>query len=435
MKEKLFVLTVALPLLLGCAVPVEMTDVGRRSVREYIAEDATTRLGDEYVLDMPLSGTLQRIDWEVGDVVKTGEVICRIEPYMLEQQIREIEALIQQSRAQVDGVDAVKPKQEDIDTAILRVRELRDGEEITQKELSIAHVDYDEAEKKHNRAQGLLKEHAVSQSFFDAAQRTYKTSHENIERARLNVAATTKAREIAELSLKRLQASTDDNEYMRDAYLAEIDALKSRLNVMGKDLEKTVIKSPVTGSILEKYVEDRRVLAAGTPILKIGDMSSIEIECDVLSEEVPRVRIGQDVEIFGKALGGKVVMGTVTRVHPAGFKKLSALGIEQQRVRVVIAFDDAQAELRPGTSIDLRIITNESKNALSIPERATFRHGDGWAVFVVNSRTARTQPIVLGLKNDDWAEVIQGLEEGTVIIAEPTNDLKEGARVVQADSE
>lgn len=413
----------------GCSTPVEMFEVSRRDVAQRLSEDAVTRLADEFVVDMPVSGTLTRLEWEVGDHVKKGGVIAQVEPFELQQGVREIEAAIRQLEAQLEGVDIAKPKEEDIETAELRVREARDAEAIAKRELTIATVDYEEAEKKYRRAQELLRQNAVSQSFYDEAERAYKSLQENIERAKLGVEASQKAREIAEIALRRLTESIDDNEYMREAYHAEIEGLKSRLQVMKRDLDKTEIRSPVSGPVLELYVEDQRVLAAGSPILRVGDMDSVEIECDVLSEEVSAVKPGQKVEISGKALQGRVVHGRVERIHPSGFKKLSALGIEQQRVRVIISFDPSDTELRPGTSVDVTIITDEQQNVLAVPERSTFKNEGQWSVFVVEGGKARLRPVELGLKNDEWAEVKEGLEQGDLIITEPSNSIADGMRV------
>jgi HlyD family secretion protein len=203
---------------------------------------------------------------------------------------------------------------------------------------------------------------------------------------------------------------------------AQLQALKS-------DLEKTVVEAPISGVVLEKYVEDERVLPAGTPLLKLGDLRAVEIECDVLSEEVGRIHVGDPVEITGKALQGIVRMGRVARVYPSGFKKISALGIEQQRVRTIIEFDNNGLDLRPGTSVDLRIITEERTDVIAVPERATFRHKDGWAVFTVDAGRARLTPIEIGIKNNELAEVRSGLEVGQVVVAEPKNELADGVRV------
>jgi len=290
-------------------------------------------------------------------------------------------------------------------------------------------LEYVEAEKDYQRMQVLHAQGAVSQAEFDAAERVFKQLSHGRERAQLVERASRAAREIAQLTSQRVAGSIDDNEYMRKMYQAGIEQLGSELEVFKSDLAKTRIVAPVTGPILEKYVEDELVLAIGTPLLKMGDLDSIEIECDVLSEEVGGIQVGNPVEIGGKALQGKAILGTVSRIYPAGFKKISSLGIEQQRVRTLIAFNNTDCHLRAGTSVEVKIITAEHAEALAIPERATFRQEGQWYVFAVHRGRARLTPVTLGLKNDDWAEIIEGLEPGQTVVAEPKNDLEDGARV------
>ncbi|MCC6696113.1 MAG: efflux RND transporter periplasmic adaptor subunit [Candidatus Hydrogenedentes bacterium] len=410
-------------------VAVEMAEVSARTVREYIAEDAKTRLADDYIIDMPLSGTVDAITLEEGDEVEAGGCVATVDAYGLEQQVAALEALIAQARARITSVDVEKPKPEDLASAELRIKEEHDRQAIAAKERAIAENDFRNAEREWNRVKALFESGAVSQSQYDEAERGLKNARENLERVSLASDSVKKALDIAELASQRLAGSVDDNEFMREVYRKEIENLESQLNVLKDDLAKTQIASPVKGVVLEKFVDDKRVLAAGTPLLRIGDLQTIEIECDVLSEEIVRVKVDDPVEITGKALNDRVVLGRVNRIYPSGFQKVSALGIEQQRVRTILTFDDPSENLRPGTSVDVRIITGEVKDAISVPERATFRSDGGWAVFVVEGGRARLVPVEIALKNDDWAAIRSGLQPGQIVVAEPKNELADGVRV------
>jgi len=311
----------------------------------------------------------------------------------------------------------------------MRVKEAQDALQIAEKEHSIARIDFTEAQKDYERAKKLLTEGVASQSEFDRAERRFKGLEQHLQRTRLAVDASRKGLEIAKLGSQRMLGSVDDNEYMREVYQAEIERQQAQISILRSDLEKMVIRAPVSGPLLEKYVENRRVLMAGTPLLKLGDLASIEIECDVLSEEVVRVREGNEVEITGKALGANPVTGTVKRVYPSAFMKISSLGIEQQRVKTLIAFDNTALGLRAGTRIDIKIVTEAHDEALAVPERATFRREGQWYVFAVEGGRTRLRPVTLGLKNDEWAEVLEGLSPQEIIISEPMNDLEDGMRV------
>jgi len=419
--------------MLGQALPVEMVSVSVQTVREFVAEDAKTRLADEYIVDMPISGTVERLALDVGMQVKQGEVVARIDAYELTQQIRQIEAQILQTKAAVAGVDVAKPKDEDIESARLHVTELADSLAIARKTREVIEFNFIEAKLAYERAQGLLEGGAASQSFFDEAKTRFNGLAADRERVKLQVDAAQKALEQAELAHQRVVNSIDDNEYMRESYLAEIDMLKAQLAILEDDLSEAVVKAPVSGPVLEKFVQDRRVLAAGSPLLKIGDLQSIEIECDVLSEEISRMRVGNKVVISGKALQDREIIGEVSRIYPSGFMKISSLGVEQQRVRTLISFDSADAPLRPGTRVDVEIVTEEAVDVLTVPDRAVFRHEGGWAVFVVDGGHAQLTPVEIGLRNEDWAEVREGLTADTVVVGELKNDLVEGARVTPLD--
>lgn len=410
-------------------VSVEVGTPEQRSVSEYIAEEAWTRLAEEYVIDLPVSGTLERIQLEIGDEVTKGEEVARLDSYEIEQEIGGIQARMRQAAAQIDGLETAKPKTQDLETATLRIKEMMDGYRIAQRENSIAAIDFEDAKRAHERAAYLRAEGVASQAQLDEAERRYKGLEENLERTRLAEEASKKSLEIAQLASDRVIDSVDDNEYMRDVYNAEIAALQARLNVLESNLEKSKILAPVSGPVLEKYVSDRRVMPAGSPLIKVGDLSTMEIECDVLSEEVGRIQPGDRVVISGKAVGGQDTEGTVKRVYPAAFRKISSLGIEQQRVKVLIEFDNSGLNLRAGTRLDVKIITAEHERVLAVPERATFKREGGWYVFTVEGGVARLTPIGIGLKNDTWAEITEGLSAGVQIVLNPKNDIDDGVRV------
>jgi HlyD family secretion protein len=411
-------------------IAVEMGAPERRAVREFIAEDARTRLTDEYVIDMPVNGTVEHIEWNVGDVVEAGETLARVDTFDLEQQLQSLQAQVAQIRAQMVSVDVEKPKPEDLAASQKQIEEARESLSIAGKALSIAEINLQQAELAYERAQNLVREGIASQQDLDRARTAHEAAEQEVDRARLAQNASELNVEITQLSSKRLVGSVDDNEFMRDVYQAQITGLQARMNMLREDIDKTNIRAPVTGPILEKFVESRRVLAAGTPLLRQGDLASIDVESDILSEEVVRVKVGDQVDLLGKALGEVVIEGRVKRIYPSAFKKISSLGIEQQRVKVLIEFDNSSAELRPGTSLDAHIITAETESAIAVPERSIFRREGQWYLFAVDGNEAVLTPIEIGLKNDEWVEVVSGLDADERIILEPGNDLEPGSAVV-----
>ena len=409
-----------------------LVDIGsptREIVQEFIAEEAITRLAQEYTVAMPINGTLERITLEVGDEVTEGETIALVVPFELEQQIRSLNARIEQARAQLSGVDVLGPRTEDVSMAAVRAREAADTLQMVRREREITLINLENARRNFERAEELFQEGVAPAAQRDEAQRALRALQESIERAGLAEDAAEKALRVAELNAQRVEGTVGDYDYQREIYRAEIDSLEAQRLVLTHDLDKADIKAPVSGPVLEKYIDDQRVLAAGTPLLKLGDLGTMEVESDILSEEVVRIGVGDPVEIHGRALQDSVLNGTVTRIYPSAFRKISSLGIEQQRVKVLIGFDNTGARLRVGTRLDVRVIVNRSENALAIPERATFRREGQWYVFAVEGGIARLRPIRIGLKNDTWAEILEGIDEGTQIVLEPRNEMEDGVRV------
>jgi HlyD family secretion protein len=179
--------------------------------------------------------------------------------------------------------------------------------------------------------------------------------------------------------------------------------------------------------------ESEWVVAEGTPLVTVGDPARIEVVVDLLSREAARVRTGDSVQITQWG-GPDPLPGSVKRVEPFGRLKVSALGIEEQRVNVIIGFDRSDAEkarrLGHGYQIDATIILWSKNDALRVPIGALFRGGDGaWRVFVAQGGRARERKLTVGHINDEFGEVLAGLSNGDWVILNPNNSLKDGARI------
>jgi len=416
------------PVLLGICRPT----VG--AVAAYVAEDGKTRLDEEYTVTMPIAGRVRRIELEEGNGVTSGDVVARIDDFELRRQLDKLRAQVEETRKLIEGVDIAKPKPEDLESARLKVAEARFQLDSTSKSIGIATIALGDAERDFRRMENLLAGGVVQRAQYDTAKAALDKAREALANDRIRSQAARKTLEIAQVASDRLRRSVDDNEYLRGVYLAQIRQTDAQTALIQDQLSKTIIRSPVTGDVLDKYAKDEQVLQAGTALLKIGDMSTIEIESDILSEEVGRVQPGQRVEISGKALGGQTVEGKVKRIYPGGFKKISALGIEQQRVKVIVAFDNGPLRLRPYVSVDLRIVTDERKNVLTLPDQAVFKNGNDWAVLVIANGRLVVKPIEIGLRNDQLVELVKGIENDAVVVAEPTNDLRPGQRARPTNS-
>ena len=417
------------------AVVVETVAVERGPLVSHLTEEAETLLDNDYIVAMPVSGRLLRIDLKEGYVAERGEMIARVDTFEREKQLQNLESRVVEIRAQIVGVDKAKPKPEDIRAAELAVEEAEGRLAVARKALEAARVDYEQERKQYERRKALFEGGAISQSLFDEYERNYLVLKAQCDQARLAQGVAENVCEQAEVKLTRLRDSIDDNEYQRAAFLAQIEQAETQMAVLRDEIARSEIKAPVRGPVLEKYQENEQVLAAGTPILKLGDMESIRVMSDVLSEEIGRVHVGDDAEIYGPAVGEKPVPAEVERIYPGGFEKISSLGIEQQRVKVIFRFDNAELQLRPGVRVDVRVVTDRKADALLVPERALFKESDSWALFVLREGQARLTPVGVGLRGEDRAEVVSGVEAGDVVIVGPPPDLKDGDRCVAAEAD
>jgi len=197
------------------------------------------------------------------------------------------------------------------------------------------------------------------------------------------------------------------------------------------------MRSPIDGVVLRRLIDSERFLQAGEPIVEIGRLEDLRVEADVLSVDVVSVKPGQRVEIYGPTIGSEPVDGTVATIYPAGFTKRSSLGVEQQRVTVVIDFDEkakkqllSERNLGVGYRVRVRIITDAAENANYLPRTAIFRgENSQWSVFAVRGGRLVTVPVEVGLINDRRVEIRGGLEPDDKIVVAPERNLREGMRV------
>jgi HlyD family secretion protein len=192
------------------------------------------------------------------------------------------------------------------------------------------------------------------------------------------------------------------------------------------------LPTPVSGRVLKIIQESEAAVQAGTPLIEIGDPLDLEVVADLLSSDAVQIKVGAPVRIDG--WGGTSIRGKVVRIDPAGFLKVSALGIEEQRVRVTINFADppeAWSRLGHDYRVIVHVTTWNSEDALTVPVSALFRKGDDWAVFIVDSGRARATVVKIGHRNSRIAEVIGGASQGTQVVVHPSDRLSEGTRIAQ----
>jgi HlyD family secretion protein len=364
------------------AAEVEVAQAARGPMRVTIDEEGETRVRDRFVVSSPVTGRLQRIELEAGDPVVRGRtVVARLLPSespLLDPRTRsELTAGVEAARAAVGQAQAERQR---ADTALERAR------------TTLA------------RQEALAKAGAVAEDVVDEARTQLRIAEE--------------AMRAAQFTVERTQS--------------ELQLARARLEAPSAGGRTVDIVAPVDGVILRRLRQSESVVPVGEPLLEIGDPSRLEIVADLLSTDA--VRVPQGAPVLIEQWGGDHPLnGVVRRVEPSGFMKVSALGVEEQRVNVLIDVTDAPSgggRLGDGYRVEIRIVTWQEDDVVKVPVGALFRQADEWAVFVIEGERALVRTVELGQRNNAEAQVVSGLAEGDRVVLHPPDTLEHETRVI-----
>nr|WP_275092493.1 HlyD family efflux transporter periplasmic adaptor subunit [Sinorhizobium meliloti] len=356
-------------------------------LRVTLDEEGETRVRDVYTLHAPLRGQLQRITAEVGDVVKAGETqLAQIEPappaFLDVRTEAELQAAVEAARA---------------------------AHNLAAAELNKAKADLTFAEGERARARQLIERRTISQRTLEDAERSYHV-------AQANLATAEAALKVREHELHQARSRLLSRQEIRS---------------LREDCECMPVTAPVSGVVLQVMRRSEGVVEAGTPLLDIGDPTDLEIVVNFLSEDAVRIRPGQRAIITD--WGGEDLNAVVRRIEPFGQTQVSALGIEEQRVDVILDFADPTESWRSlghGYRVDVQVILFEGE-VLKLPLGALFRQGEEWAVFVAAEGRARLRPVAVSQRNSLAVEIREGLVPGERVILYPSDRIKDGAAIVE----
>jgi HlyD family secretion protein len=381
------------------SVEVDVVRASRGSLQVTIDEEGETRVRERFVVSAPVAGRLQRIELEPGHPVRRGEtVLARLtpaQPGLLDPRARaELGAAVEAARA---ALGQARAERERATASLERARSIL------------------------RRQQGLGESGVISRDDLEAAETAVRTAEEALRAAEFNVTRTEFEVQTARARLQQPDAG-------------------------GRTIE---LLSPIDGVVLKLLRESQSVVQSGEPLIEVGDPTDLEVVADLLSTDAVRVPAGARVliEHWG---GGRPLEGRVRLVEPSGFMKVSALGVEEQRVNVIIdfvdtaaatgAFDASSRASAPGAAlgdgyrVEVRVVIRDEADVLKVPVGTLFRRGESWAVFVVHEGRARTQVIGIGQRNAAEAQVIEGLEPGEEVVLHPPDTLRDGVRVVERQS-
>jgi len=357
---------------------VETALVTRGPLQVTLDEDGETRAHDRFTLAAPVAGHLSRIVFHEGDQVGPETTLATISPLPLDaREIAEI-------RARIEAAEARKHE--------------------ANQQLARWESDHRQATREFSRARLLSSEGIMPQQQFEQAESKQTSTAEEVKAAE-----------------SRLQAAAAEVERER----AGLVSLEARRSQPGK---LVAIRPPIHCRILRILEKSERVVPLGTPIIVVSNPKNLEIVVDLLSADAVKVQSGASVMVENWG-GPRPLHARVRTVEPYGFTKVSALGIEEQRVNVIADFVDPSDGLGDGYRVDVRIVLWDNPNVLRIPASSLFHIGQQWNVFAIENGRVRRHPVEIGHRNPSEVELTKGLDEGALVILHPATDLRDGGRV------
>jgi HlyD family secretion protein len=363
---------------------VELASVTRGPLVVTIDEEGRTRVRERFVVGAPVAGRVLRIELDPGDRVAAGDVVARLQP--------EAPPLLD-ARARAEAAAAVQSAEASLGRA--RAEEQRARTALTQ------------AQRELTRVRTLTAAGATAAQDLEARETDAALAAEAVDAAVFAVRT-------AAAEVERARA-------------------RARAPVAQRAEGIVAVRAPIAGVVLKRLRESESIVPAGEALIEIGDPRQMEIVTDLLSTDAVRVRPGAraTVEEWG---GDSALSATVRRVEPSGFTKVSALGVEEQRVNVVLdlnADGEDCAALGDAYRVETRIVLWEGAKVLKVPTNALFRHDTRWAVYVASQGRARLTIVELGHQTAQEAEVMAGLSEGERVIVHPGDLLRDGSRIIE----
>ena len=365
-------------------VMVAVTAAVKKPFEVTVEEEGRTRVKDRFVISAPVAGYLRRPELDVGDPVEQQQVVARLDP---------LRAAVLDPRARARAEAGVAAAQASL-------RRAEQAVAAAQAEERFAKIDYE-------RKKTLCADACVSQDEVDRAETRWRQASANLRSSQFAV-------EVARF---------------------ELDAARTALQYSGTDTadssETVALISPVAGKVLRMYRESEGPVQVGEELIELGDPAALEVEIDVLSEDAVRIEPGTPAR-FHRWGGEPALAGVVRTVEPVGFTKISALGVEEQRVMVIADLTSPHTQwqrLGDGYRVEAQFVLWQDEDVLQIPSSALFRYHDGWAVFVIDNGRARRQVVTTGRRNGLDVQITAGLPEQALVITHPDERIADGTRV------
>jgi HlyD family secretion protein len=418
-------------------VSVEAAVAERGSIAEFVEERGKTRLPQTYNITMPFDGRIAPIELVEGAVVRKDQVVAQVLPTDLQLNVEEATAAVDRLKASIVENDDASVETTGLKQSINFVESMNRSVEAAKARVEAGKAKLEYANSNLGRISRLRQSNTVTEDDYERAQLEQVQASIDYQQDVLVLRGMEAMQAATALMPTAVRQYIDRKTLTHQVLEMQLNEAQVQLKEVQRDQKRGELKSPIEGVVLERAMSDERQVSAGTVLLTIGRLEDLEIEADVLSQDVVNVKKDNEVEIPGPAIGPESAKGKVDRIYPAGFTKTSSLGVEQQRVKVIIAFnpeDLSRVRSQRGLGVDYRvrvkIFTTQKDDALTVPRSALFRGGDGgWQLFVVRGGKAQLQPVKVGLMNDELAEITEGVQAEENVVLAPETSLRDGVRV------
>ncbi len=422
----------------GAPRPVDVTVAETGEVKAFIEERAKTTLPRIYRIAMPLDGRILPITVSEDQQVSKGQTLALMDTSDLDAEVAKAKFRVEQFARKI--VEQADNRLED--NSLVQFDEFLKSMNLTveagskQQEASKAKWQY--ARNEFDRKYQLFKKNALSESELNEADLFRKQSEIDYQKEILtwrSLQAIQSAMQIGKISILKYKEKKE----LSEAVLREEQKeAVSQLEQLQRDRNRAIMRSPIDGTVLTKNYSNERTLPAGEILLEVGQLENLEVEADVLSQYVGNIQIGSPVDIEGPAIGKLPVQGKVKRIYPKGFTKISSLGVEQQRVKVIISFNKEiwkrlkahNRDLGTDFRVRVKIYTEMKENVVKVSRSALFRNGSGdWQAFLVRNNRTLLVNVEPGVMNDFEAEILTGIKAGDQLIIAPSMNLTSGQYV------
>ena len=378
-------------------VSVEAAKVTTGPLRVTVEEEGKTRLRSRYIISSPVAGYTPRLKWKAGDPIRAGELVTSLEPPP---------PVVLDARTKDQGTARVRAAEAALTVAEARVKAQEEQQRVAQADLQ-----YWRSQRDRNESLRKTGDIAAEKVERDAAE---------LRRVEASVAA-------AERTIVTARAEVESAR-------AEVAAARSALRQTSAGIntgERIAVTAPTGGRVIRVVRESEGVVTPGEALLEIGNANALEIVVELLSADAVKVSPGTRV-ILTRWGGDRPLEARVRVVEPGGFTKVSALGVEEQRVRVISDLTSPESEwqaLGDGYRVEAAFVLWESNSVLQVPANALFRHQDKWSVFAVENGVARRRAVDVGHRNALAAEILAGLKQGEMVVSHPDETVDDGKAV------